>query len=52
VRRYASGLPRLIDEVPAFEALLGVPADLAGEEDEQALGGNAVGIAFRSLPAL
>jgi hypothetical protein len=43
-------LPRLCDKIPAFEPLLGVPADLAGEKDHAAFGDNAIAKAFGRLP--
>ena len=43
-------LTRLRDEIVALEYLLGVPADLAGEENEAAFGRNAVGEAFGLFP--
>ena len=39
-------LADLGDEVQAFELLVGVPADLSGDEDHAALGGDAVRVAL------
>jgi hypothetical protein len=44
-------LPCLCDKIPAFEPLLGVPADLAGEKDHAAFGDDAIAKTFGELPA-
>src|SRR3954471_24031208 len=41
----------LRDEIAADEVRILGPADLPGDEDEPAVGGDAVGIALRRLPA-
>src|ERR1700726_4706533 len=46
------GLARFRDKVRAVEFLFRIPADLAGEEHHTALGGDAVGKAFRLFPVL
>ena len=40
-------LARLRDKILAVEFLLGIPADLAGEKNHAAFGGDAVGKALR-----
>ena len=44
-------LANLPHEIVGFEPALAVPADLAADEDEAALGGDAVGIALGFCPA-
>ena len=46
------GLADLRDEVLAFELLFGIPADLAGDENEASRGDNPVGVAPGALPVL
>src|SRR5215469_705879 len=43
-------LPRLRDKIPALEFLLGIPADLTGEKNDAALGGDAVAEALGRFP--
>ena len=45
------GLADLADEIVGLEPALAVPADLAADEDEAALGGDAVGVALGFRPA-
>src|SRR5262249_27173461 len=46
------GLADLGDEILAFELLLGVPADLTGNEHEASRAGNPVGVTLGTLPGL
>src|ERR1700723_2527771 len=43
-------LAHLRDEVPALELLVRVPTDLAGDEHQPSLAGDAVGVALGALP--
>ena len=45
-------LPRLSDEISAFEPLLGVPADLAGEKDRAPLRDHSIAEALARPPAM
>src|SRR5580692_12543419 len=46
------GLARLRDKIRAVEFLLGIPADLAGEEHHAAFGHDAVGKALWLFPVM